>query len=578
MTPEFAYFLKVNVAFILLYAFYRLFFYKDTFFKLRRTILLAFFGVSLLYPLMNIQDWIREQGPIVEVIQMYSAILPETTITPGNVPQTNWHDLLLPGISYLYWSGVIALSFRFLVQLSSILLLARRSEVTLIRNVRVHLLNKPAGPFSFFRLVFLHPDSHSEKEIDEILVHECTHVSQWHSIDVIICELVCIICWVNPFVWLLKREVRHNLEYLADDTVLESGYDSRSYQYHLLGLAHTNRSVTSLSNNFNMLHLKNRISMMNKKRSRSIGRTKYLIFIPVVGTLLILSNVDALARITDELTESTFADVLLPEAILPFPFVGDASPAEKREEYVLSEEGIEAARRARNQVFTVVEVMPEFPGGQGALLKFLATNVRYPESAVKNGIEGRVSCSFVFGKDGAISEAEVIRGVSPELNEEALRVINSMPVWSPGKQRGKVVNVKYTVPVTFRLSGGKKKASSRIVQRQIKEVDTSGRVFTVVQQMPEFPGGQASLLKYLATRIKYPAIAQENGIQGRVSCSFVVDTDGSLKNIEVIRGIDPSLDREAVRVIREMPKWNPGVQNNMAVAVKYTVPVTFRLQ
>lgn len=115
MTPEFAYFLKVNVAFILLYAFYRLFFYKDTFFKLRRTILLAFFGVSLLYPLMNIQDWIREQGPIVEVIQMYSAILPETTITPGNVPQTNWHDLLLPGISYLYWSGVIALSFRFLV-------------------------------------------------------------------------------------------------------------------------------------------------------------------------------------------------------------------------------------------------------------------------------------------------------------------------------------------------------------------------------------------------------------------------------------------------------------------------------
>lgn len=197
---------------------------------------------------------------------------------------------------------------------------------------------------------------------------------------------------------------------------------------------------------------------------------------------------------------------------------------------------------------------------------------------LKYGIEGRVSCSFVVGKDGAISEAEVIRGVSPELNEEALRVINSMPVWSPGKQRGKVVNVKYTVPVTFRLSGGKKKTSSRIVQRQIKEVDTSGRVFTVVQQMPEFPSGQASLLKYLATRIKYPAIAQENGIQGRVSCSFVVDTDGSLKNIEVIRGIDPSLDREAVRVIRKMPKWNPGVQNNMAVAVKYTVPVTFRLQ
>ena len=653
MTPEFAYFLKVNVAFILLSAFYRLFFYKDTFFKLRRAILLAFFGVSLLYPLMNIQDWIREQEPMAEVIQMYSAILPETTITPGNVPETNWHDLFLSGVSYLYWGGVIALFLRFLVQLSSILLLARRSEVTLIRNVRVHLLNKPAGPFSFFGLVFLHLESHSEKEIEEILTHECTHVNQWHSIDVIICELVCIICWVNPFVWLLKREVRHNLEYLADDTVLESGYDSRSYQYHLLGLAHTNKSATSLSNNFNMLHLKNRISMMNKKRSRGIGRTKYLIFIPVVGVLLIVSNVDALARITDELAESTFADVLLPDVVHPdekievkaqvvdimykpvagaavvikgkpigtitdvnghfvlktpadatlqisglglkkrefeatsvkenmkiqlLPVVGNAVAAEEREEYVLSEEEAEAARRARSQIFTVVEVMPEFPGGQGALLKFLSTHVKYPESAIKGGIEGRVSCSFVVGKDGTISDAEVIRSVNPALDEEALRVINSMPVWTPGKQRGKAVNVKYTVPVTFRLSGGKKKPSSRIAQKQVKGIDTSGRIFSVVQQMPEFPGGQTQLLKYLATRIKYPVEAQENGIQGRVSCSFVVDTDGTLKDIKVLRGVDPSLDREAVRVIREMPKWSPGVQNDMAVAVKYTVPVTFRLE
>ena len=113
MTPESAYFLKVNVAFILLYAFYRLFFYKDTFFKLRRTILLAFFAVSLFYPLMNIQDWVREQEPMAEVIQMYSAILPETTITPGNVPETNWHDLLLSGTFCLYWGGVIALLLRF---------------------------------------------------------------------------------------------------------------------------------------------------------------------------------------------------------------------------------------------------------------------------------------------------------------------------------------------------------------------------------------------------------------------------------------------------------------------------------
>lgn len=578
MTPELAYFLKVNVSFILLYAFYRLFFYKDTFFKLRRTILLAFFGVSLLYPLMNIQDWIREQEPMAEVIQMYSAILPETAITSDIVPGTGGGDRLVSGMSYLYWGGVIALLLRLFVQLSSILLLAKHSKVAWVHDVRVHVLKKPAGPFSFFRLVFLHPDSHSEKEIDEILAHECTHVNQWHSIDVIVCELVGIICWVNPFVWLLKREVRHNLEYLADDKVLESGYDCRSYQYHLLGLAHTHKSVASLSNNFNMMHLRNRISMMNKKRSRSIGKTKYLIFIPVVGVLLLLSNVDALARITDEWSESVFTEVHLSDIIQPFPMIGNAVPVERREGYVLSEEGAKAVEHARNLIFTVVEKMPEFPGGQEALLEFLQTHAKYPESAIRNGIEGRVYCSFVVGKDGTVSDADVLRGVSPELDQEALRVINTMPAWSPGKQRGKAVRVRYTVPVAFRLADRVKKSASHITQRQVKEVDTSGRIFTVVQRMPEFPGGQASLVRYMATHVKYPVIAQENGIQGRVSCSFVVDTDGSLKDIEVIRGIDPSLDKEAVRVIREMPKWHPGMQNNRVVAVKYTIPVTFRLQ
>ena len=579
MTPEFAYFLKVNVAFVLLYAFYRLFFYRDTFFKLRRTTLLAFFGVALLYPLMNIQDWIREQEPMVEVIQMYSAILPETTITPDNVPETDWHGLLLSGVSYLSWGGVLALLLRFLVQLSSLLLLARKSKVMQIYDTRVHVLDRPAGPFSFFRLIFLHPGSHSDKEIDEILTHEGTHVSQWHSIDVIICELICIVCWVNPFVWLLKREVRHNLEYLADDTVLESGYDSRSYQYHLLGLSHTNKSATSLSNSFNMLHLKNRISMMNKKRSHGIGRAKYLIFIPIVGGLLIFSNIDAVARITDELVESSFAEALMPEAIqLPiqlFPAVNKEEPAEMHRGYVLSKEELAAIKRAEEQVFTVVEKMPEYPGGQKALLKYLASSVKYPESAMRNGIEGRVSCSFIVRKNGSITDAEVIRGVDPALNAEALRIINAMPEWSPGEQRGKAVNVKYTVPVSFRLAN-KHKAS--VSGTPVKGIDTSGRIFTVVERMPEFPGGQYSLLRYLSQKIKYPVIAQENGIQGRVSCSFVIGADGALSDVKVIRGVDPSLDAEAVRVIKSMPKWKPGVQNNMAVAVKYTVPVTFRLQ
>lgn len=111
-----------------------------------------------------------------------------------------------------------------------------------------------------------------------------------------------------------------------------------------------------------------------------------------------------------------------------------------------------------------------------------------------------------------------------------------------------------------------------------EEEESSQQIFTVVEQMPEFPGGQGALLQYLAKSIKYPVIAQENGIQGRVSCSFTVNKDGSIVDAEVIRGVDPSLDKEALRVINTMPKWKPGMQRGKPVRVKYTVPVTFRLQ
>ena len=297
MTPEFAYLLKVNVAFVLFYAFYRLFFYKDTFFKLRRAILLAFFGLALFYPLLNIQDWVRQQEPIADVIYMYSAMLPEATAKADAAASVDWYGWLLGSLGFIYWGIVAFLCGRFLVQLSSILWLAHTSERVVIHETPVYALRKAAGPFSFFRMVFLHPESHSDKETDEILTHECTHVSQWHSIDVILSEMMCMACWFNPFVWLLKREVRHNLEYLADNTVIQSGYDSKSYQYHLLGLAH-HQSVTTLYNSFNVLHLKNRIMMMNKKRSPGIVRTKYLIFIPLVGILMLLSNIEAVARLT----------------------------------------------------------------------------------------------------------------------------------------------------------------------------------------------------------------------------------------------------------------------------------------
>ena len=607
MTPEFAYLLKVNVAFVLFYAFYRLFFYKDTFFKLRRAILLAFFGLALFYPLLNIQDWVRQQEPIADVIYMYSAMLPEATAKADAAASVDWYGWLLGSLGFIYWGIVAFLCGRFLVQLSSILWLAHTSERVVIHETPVYALRKAAGPFSFFRMVFLHPESHSDKETDEILTHECTHVSQWHSIDVILSEMMCMACWFNPFVWLLKREVRHNLEYLADNTVIQSGYDSKSYQYHLLGLAH-HQSVTTLYNSFNVLHLKNRIMMMNKKRSPGIVRTKYLIFIPLVGILMLLSNIEAVARLTVRLAnEATVSNAMVTATGILVdetgqPLIGasvvvkggkERTITDKKGAFSLevpanailrcsyqgreSQEVLAAdmtnnthlslsskSREMNEQVFTVVEKMPSFPGGDAELLKYIATNIKYPKESQDNGEQGRVICSFIVGRDGSVNNPEVLRGVTPLLNEEAVRVINTMPRWNPGMQRGKAVAVKYTVPITFRLKSPVEEAKEETL--------------TVVDVMPQYPGGDHELLKFIAQSIKYPTDAQEAGVQGRVICSFVVDKKGNIVEPKIIRGIDPSLDAEALRVIGMMPRWTPGRQDGKVVRVLYTVPITFRLQ
>ena len=607
MTPEFAYLLKVNVAFVLFYAFYRLFFYKDTFFKLRRAILLAFFGLALFYPLLNIQDWVRQQEPIADVIYMYSAMLPEATAKADAAASVDWYGWLLGSLGFIYWGIVAFLCGRFLVQLSSILWLAHTSERVVIHETPVYALRKAAGPFSFFRMVFLHPESHSDKETDEILTHECTHVSQWHSIDVILSEMMCMACWFNPFVWLLKREVRHNLEYLADNTVIQSGYDSKSYQYHLLGLAH-HQSVTTLYNSFNVLHLKNRIMMMNKKRSPGIVRTKYLIFIPLVGILMLLSNIEAVARLTVRLAnEATVSSAMVTATGILVdetgqPLIGASVVVEGGKERTITDrkgtfslevpanailrcsyQGRESqevlaadmtnnthlslsskSREMNEQVFTVVEKMPSFPGGDAELLKYIATNIKYPKESQDNGEQGRVICSFIVGRDGSVNNPEVLRGVTPLLNEEAVRVINTMPRWNPGMQRGRAVAVKYTVPITFRLKSPVEEAKEETL--------------TVVDVMPQYPGGDRELLKFIAQSIKYPTDAQEAGVQGRVICSFVVDKKGNIVEPKIIRGIDPSLDAEALRVIGMMPRWTPGRQDGKAVRVLYTVPITFRLQ
>ncbi|MCR8882581.1 M56 family metallopeptidase [Phocaeicola plebeius] len=422
------YLLQVNVGLILFYALYKLVCTRDTFFRSRRFILIVSLVLPFILPFIDVREWLEIRDRVIMLTHFdYSAVLPEIVVGSEAAETGNRVFVLSEWIGYLYLAGVVVLLVRLVVQAFSLYRLIVRMPEKEINGVRVKCLNDPSGPFSFFGWIFMNPAAVKEDEISEILTHEMAHVKQHHSVDVLLAEMVSICCWMNPFAWLLKREVRLNLEFLADRKVMEAGFATKSYQYHLLGLAYNHKY--GLSNNFNFSHLKQRIIMMNKKKSNAAGHIKYALFVLPAFALLVAGNISCSqdASQTEDAKEEVVAPVS-PEA--------KEAPADST---------------AKEEVFMVAEQMPEYPGGMKEMLKFLQENVKYPENAMKNNVQGRVIVQFVVEKDGTPTEFKVVRAVDPDLDAEALRVLKTMPKWKPGMQRGEVVRVKYTVPVTFRL-------------------------------------------------------------------------------------------------------------------------------
>ncbi|WP_195373293.1 MULTISPECIES: M56 family metallopeptidase [Parabacteroides] len=439
-TSILAYFLKVNLALAILYICYRLLFRDDTFFRLRRGVLLSVYLIAFLYPLLDISIWLSSRESMTEIVNYYSTILPQKTAAITNdtslLAKSNRQMMIESALLLVYLTGVCLLFFRCIVELVMVVRRRFRSPEREISGTTIHILPAGEEPYSFFGWIFVSPDSHTPQALEEILVHENTHVRQFHSADVVLAELVCILYWINPFAWLLKKEISSNHEYLADEQVMLAGYNKKEYQYHLIGLEHPDMAIAKLYNNFSVLPLKKRITMLNKKRTGRVGKVKYLTLLPLAAGLLLLNNIDAMARIMNR------------QATVP-------APAQQTE--VVSAPETTPAEVAvplppqDDKVYEVVDVMPEFPGGQNELLKYLARNIKYPEESVKNKEEGRVSLTFIVNKDGSISDVKVVRNATPALDAEAIRIVKSMPNWTPGKEKGKDVRVAYTVPVTFRL-------------------------------------------------------------------------------------------------------------------------------
>ena len=489
MNPIIVYLLKVNIAIALFYMFYKLFFAGDTFWKTRRFYLTFSILLSFIYPSFSIISWLEQSVPMQQLITNYT-VLQEVTITPEQD-----HSLKLTSILYMIYASIAGiLLVRLCVQLISIWKINKSGTKHWVQGTEIIALQRNIAPFSFFGKIYMNPSLHNEIQTKEILAHELTHVRQLHSLDVVLSEVLTILCWFNPASWLLKQEIRQNLEYLADNKVIESGFDTKSYQYHLLQLSYQTPDL-NLTNKFNISPLKKRITMMNQQKTSKAGIIKYLLIVPLGLALIVSSNAETLISsaqktfqdkttainvqdepqlTTDKTTKKLDEIVVVGYAVAHEKLKEPASPPSpppppeqtlgvdiKAQETISSPPvTIQQPSDDDDVTFTVVEKMPQYPGGDRELFKYLSQNIRYPVEAQKAGIQGRVICQFIVEKDGAISNVRVVRSVDPNLDAEAVRVINAMPNWQPGEQRGKKVSVEYTLPINFRLDNSPSKGKS----------------------------------------------------------------------------------------------------------------------
>lgn len=476
------YLLKLNLALIVLFGFYKLMFSGDTFFALRRATLIGMCLVAMLVPGLNCSYWINKSVGMVSMANEYAAIvLPAVTVTPGGGGSIGWETTAMT----IYTMVACLFLLRFFWQLVSIVRLRNKCRTTDINGTKVYLLESDEGPFSFFNWIFINPTKHNRQETDEIMTHELAHCRQLHSVDILFTELFAIVFWANPFVWLLKREVRLNLEYLADNNVLAGGTDSKKYQYHLLGLAYR-KNVATISNNFNVLPLKKRIKMMNKKRTKRIAKVKYALYIPLAVALLVVSNIETVARdIANVAKAMPMAKTSVKqEKMVDLSFSNKATVAVESRKNVQSTEAIErkdnkmevqaanrnsemsaqkveettevaneesaekGPKKSPKKVYEYIENMPTFNGN---LNQWLLLNMKYPVEAMNKKEQGKVIVQFIVSENGEVSEPKIIRSVSPTLDKEACRVVLAMPKWNPGKLKGKPVAVRYMLPITFRL-------------------------------------------------------------------------------------------------------------------------------
>ena len=429
MNNYFLWLFESGISLSLFYLVYRIFLNRENLFQSNRVFLLFALIFSVLIPFVKIPS---------PVDLHYSHYLPEVAITintplagtEGAIPVSIIRILL-----YVYLSGVAIMLGTFLYRFNQLMRIIRKSQLE--RNGKIQLAKTRLNhaPFSFLNVIVYNEENLSSGEMDKIIEHEAVHVNQFHTLDILLIEIIIILQWFNPFIWLYKTSLKELHEYLADRELIRKGTNIPVYQQLLLNFQLRKQFLT-LANNFNYSLTKKRFIMMTKTKTSKFAGIKMVVALPVIFMMILsLTKLNAIGSETLE-------------KLSPPP----PPPA-------TVQENKDSGKKAAEEIFIAVEQMPKFNEADDKGLefrKYIAENLVYPKEAAKSGIQGRVFVQFIVDSEGFVKDVKVIRGVHELLDAEALKIVESSPKWIPGTQRGKAVNVQFTFPISFTLEEGKK--------------------------------------------------------------------------------------------------------------------------
>ena len=421
--------IKVGICLIAFYLLWKLLLSRETFHRFNRVALLSVMALAFVLPWVKLS--LDVSTPVADGMVMLKEMIvtPAGAVQPHQVAQT-WSVISIANV--LYFIGVVAVLVWLLHSqwsLHRMLKKGRREQMP--DGITLHVVPGEQTPFSYFRHIVINEQDYRDNP-REILTHEHAHISLRHSWDVLFVELVKLFQWWNPAAWLLCRELNQVHEYEADMAVLNQGVDAKQYQLLLIRKS-VGDQLFSMANNFNYQSLKKRISMMTKNKSSQWNTLRALVVVPVIAlALLAFANTKSVAAVAINQQAKVTPTSQVVKGNAEAQVTDESAPQSKK-------------------VYRSVDQMPQFPGGEAGLMRYLQSNINYPANAAMNNIGGRVILQFVVEKDGHIGEVKVVRSIDPEIDAEAVRVVKSLPDFIPGRQDGEPVAVWYTIPVSFKV-------------------------------------------------------------------------------------------------------------------------------